>query len=111
MELVKVHGSGAVLVHLLDDVVQVVLCQGGVNLPEDLLKHLVGDEALALLVVDPERVLQLSLHRLHVGVLDQEGGAELAELADLNLAGAVLVDLLEDVAELLLRGPEAKMFS
>ena len=38
------------------------------------------DEALALLVVDPEGVLQLLLHRLHVRVLDQEGGAQLAEL-------------------------------
>ena len=37
-------------------------------------------EALALLVVDPEGVLQLLLHRLHVRVLDQEGGAQLAEL-------------------------------
>ena len=38
------------------------------------------DEALALLVVDPEGVLQLLLHRLHVRVLDQEGGTQLAEL-------------------------------
>ena len=44
---------------------------------------------------------------LKVGVLNQEGGAELAELADLNLAGAVLVDLLQDLLKLLFRGPEA----
>ena len=39
-----------------------------------------GDESLALLVVHPEGVLQLLLHRLHVRVLNQEGGAQLAEL-------------------------------
>ena len=38
------------------------------------------DEALALLVVDPEGVLQLLLHGLHVRVLDQEGGTQLTEL-------------------------------
>ena len=55
---------------------------------------LCGDEALALLVVHPgdrviaflllhppEGVLQLLLHGLYVGVLHQEGGAQLAELA------------------------------
>jgi len=66
-----------------------------------------GDEALPLLVVDPERVLQLPLHRLHVGVLHQEGGAQLAELADLDLARAVLIDLFEQVLQLLLGGTEA----
>ena len=39
------------------------------------------DESLALLVVHPEGVLQLLLHCLHVRILDQEGGAQLAKLA------------------------------
>ena len=38
------------------------------------------DESLALLVVHPEGVLQLLLHCLHVRILDQEGGAQLAKL-------------------------------
>merc|ERR1711971_334606 len=71
------------------------------------LQGLSCDETLALFVVDPERVLQLPLHCLHVGVLDQEGGAELAELADLDLAGAILVDFLQQVLQLLLSGAEA----
>ena len=43
-------------------------------------ERLGGDESLALLVVHPEGVLQLLLHCLHVRVLHQEGGAQLAEL-------------------------------
>ena len=43
------------LVHLFNDVVQVVLSETGVNLSQDLLQHIVGDETLALLVVDPEQ--------------------------------------------------------
>ena len=35
-ELVKVHGAGAVLVDLLDDAVQVLLRQSGVQLRDDL---------------------------------------------------------------------------
>ena len=50
-----------------------------VCLTDQAPESLGGDESLALLVVHPEGVLQLLLHRLHVGVLDQEGGAQLAE--------------------------------
>ena len=55
----------------------------------------------------PEGILELSLHGLHVRVLDEEGCAELAELSDLDLAGPVLVDLGEQGGELLLGGAEA----
>ena len=48
LELVKVHRPAAVLVHLLNDVIKVVLRQGVVNLPQDVLQHIVGDETLAL---------------------------------------------------------------
>ena len=51
-----------------------------VCLTDQAPERLGGDESLALLVVHPEGVLQLLLHRLHVGVLNQEGGTELAEL-------------------------------
>merc|ERR1719370_592550 len=55
----------------------------------------------------PECVLQLPLHGLHVRVLDQEGGTELTELSNLNLTRAILVDLLKERLQLLLRGTEA----
>ena len=55
----------------------------------------------------PEGILELSLHGLHVRVLDEEGCAELTELSDLDLAGPVLVDLGEQGGELLLGGAEA----
>merc|ERR1719384_1952856 len=106
-ELIKVHGSGAVLVQFLNDSFQLLVCQRGEQLSNQAPERLGGDESLALLVVHPEGVLQLLLHCLHVGVLDQEGGAQLAELTKLNLAGTVLVDLMEELSQLLLRWPEA----
>merc|ERR1719151_176716 len=82
-------------------------CQRGEQLSDQAPERLGGDESLALLVVHPEGVLQLLLHCLHVGVLDQEGGAQLAEFTKLDLARAVLVNLVEQLGQLLLRGPEA----
>ena len=64
-----------------------------------------GDESICFLVVDSEGLLQLGLHGVLVWLLHEELGAELAELGELDLAGTVLIDLLEDVIELLLRGP------
>ena len=58
-----------------------------------------------MLVVDSEGLLQLGLHGVLVRLLHEELGAQLAELGELDLAGTVLIDLLEDVIELLLRGP------
>merc|ERR1719458_1333687 len=52
-------------------------------------------------------LLQLPLHGLHIRILNKEGGAQLAEFSYLDLAGPVLVDLLEQVGKLLLRGTEA----
>ena len=63
------------------------------------------DETFPVLVVDSEGLLQLGLHRVLVGLLHEELGAQLAELGKLDLSRAVLVNLLEDVLELLLRGP------
>ncbi len=59
------------------------------------------------LVVDAEGLLELGLHGLLVGLLHQELGAQLAELPELNLAGSILVDLLQDLLQLLLGGAEA----
>ncbi len=46
-ELVKVHGAAVVLVDLLDDLVEVVLAQGGVDLAENLLQHVRRDVPVA----------------------------------------------------------------
>jgi hypothetical protein len=40
LKLVEVHGPAPVLVHLLNDVLEVVLGEGAVNLPQNLLQHL-----------------------------------------------------------------------
>merc|ERR1712180_560362 len=66
-----------------------------------------GDVAKTLLVVHPECVLELPLHGLHIRVLNKEGGTELAKLSELDLARAILVDLMEQVLQLLLGGTEA----
>ena len=105
-ELVEVHGAAAVLVQLGDDPVQLLVGEGAEELGNEGPEGVHGDEALPVLVVDPEGVLQLPLHGVDVGVLHQELGAQLAELGELDLPGAVLVDLGQDVHQLLLAGPE-----
>ena len=57
----------------------------------------------------PECIFELPLHGLHVRVLHKEGGAKLTKLSELDLAGAVLVDLLQDLLKLLFRGPVNKI--
>lgn len=55
----------------------------------------------------PESVFEFSLHGLHVRVLNQESGTELAELSKLNLPRAILIDLSQQVLEFLLSWSEA----
>ena len=43
----------------------------------------------------PECIFELPLHGLHVRVLHKEGGTKLAKLSELNLARAILVDLMQ----------------
>ena len=52
-ELSEVHRAGAVLVHLGDDLLQVLLGEVGVNLPENLLQSISADVALLLFIINP----------------------------------------------------------
>ena len=52
-ELSEVHRAGAVLVHLGDDLLEVLLGEVGVDLPEDLLQNISADVALLVFVVNP----------------------------------------------------------
>merc|ERR1711917_7342 len=106
-ELVKVHGAAAVLVQLLNDAVQFFICERGQELPDESSQCFGGDVAQSLLVVDPEGVLEFSLHGLDVGVLHQEGGAQLTKFTKLDLTGPVLVNFFQKLLELLLAGPES----
>merc|ERR1711934_1217474 len=106
-EFIKVHGSGAVFIELINDSIQLLVSEGGEQLSDQGSQGLVGDEALVVLVVKPESVLELSLHGLNVRVLHQEGGAQLTELSELDLSGAVLINLEQQLLELLLGGSEA----
>ena len=47
----------------------------------------------------PEGIFELPLHGLHVRVLNKEGGTKLTELSELDLARAILVDLMEQVLQ------------
>merc|ERR1719468_153329 len=106
-ELIKVHGSGSVLVKLGNDAVQLLVSEGGEQLGDEAPECVHGDESLTILVINPESVLQFPLHGLNVRILDKELGAKLTELAELDLPGPVLVNLGQDVHQLLLAGPEA----
>merc|ERR1712172_134504 len=106
-EFIKVHGSGAIFIELINDAIKLLVSEGGEQLSDQASEGLVGDEALVVLVVQPESVLELPLHGLDVRILHQEGGTQLTELSKLNLSGAVLVNLEQQLLELLLGGSEA----
>ena len=55
----------------------------------------------------PEGVLEFSLHGFNIRILNQELGAQLTELSKLDLSGAILVNLEQQLLELLLGGSEA----
>ena len=61
----------------------------------------------ALLVKQSEGLLELRPHGLWVRVLHQELGAELSELRELDGAGAVLVNLLNQLRQFLGRRSKA----
>merc|ERR1712078_563978 len=105
-EFIKVHGSGAIFIELINDTIKLLVSQGE-QLSDQASEGLVGDEALVVLVIKPESVLELPLHGLDVRILHQEGGTQLTELSKLNLSGAVLVNLKQQLLELLLGGSEA----
>ena len=52
-ELSEVHRTGVVLIHLSDDLLQVLLSELGVDLPEYLLQNISADVALLVFVVNP----------------------------------------------------------
>ena len=54
-EFIKVHGSGAVFIELINDSIQLLVSQGGEQLSDQGSEGLVGDEALVVLVVEPEK--------------------------------------------------------
>ena len=53
-ELVKVHGSGTVLVQLLQDALQLFLGEGGKQFTDQASQGVGGDVAQTLLVIYPE---------------------------------------------------------
>ena len=52
-ELIKVHGSGSVLIELLKDSLKLLLSKGGEQLTDQAPEGLSGDVAQTLLVVYP----------------------------------------------------------
>ena len=58
-ELIKVHGSGSVLVELLQDSLELLLCQGGEELSDEAPEGLSGDVAQTLLVIYPDNDIEI----------------------------------------------------
>ena len=54
-EFIKVHGSGAIFIELINDAIKLLVSQGGEQLSDQASEGLVGDEALVVLVVQPGR--------------------------------------------------------
>ena len=52
-ELIKVHGAATILIQLLNDPVQLVISEGGEQLPNQPPQRVHRDETLPLSVVDP----------------------------------------------------------
>jgi hypothetical protein len=82
---IKIDGSRAISVDFLDHHVQLLVRELVVQLPQDLAKTSGGDVSVALLVVQPERLLQLLLHGLVV-LLHYELSRERDELLELQPA-------------------------
>ena len=54
-EFIKVHGSGAIFIELINDAIKLLVSEGGEQLSDQGSEGLVGDEALVVLVVQPGR--------------------------------------------------------
>ena len=65
-ELVEVHGAAPILVQLGDNPIQLLVGERAEQLGNEGPEGVHGDEALPVLVVDPEGVLQLPLHGVDV---------------------------------------------
>lgn len=76
---VKIHGAGRVTVNFLDHLVQLVVGELVVEGEQDLAQRVDGYVAVALLVVQPERLLELEQHHLVVLLLRREPHHDSAE--------------------------------
>jgi hypothetical protein len=110
-ELVKVHRPRSVLVDLLNDAVEVLFRQPRVKLGDNLSQLVGRDVAVGILVVDSEGLLQLGLHRVLVGLFNEELCTQLTELFKLDFTRAVLVNLLENLFELLFGRPGTRFIN
>ena len=54
-EFIKVHGSGAIFIELINDAIELLVSEGGEQLSDQGSEGLVGDETLVVLVVQPGR--------------------------------------------------------
>merc|ERR1719147_255767 len=106
-EFIKVHGSGAVFIKFLKDSLKLFLGERSEKFTDESSKSVCGDVAKTLLVIYPESVFEFPLHGLHVGILNQECGAQLTEFSELNFSGTILINFKKKILELLLCGSES----
>lgn len=95
---IKIDGSGAVRVDLLDHNVQLLVCQLIVELPKNLAQASGGNVSVALLVVKSESLPQFLLQSLVV-LFDDEFGSQLNEFTKLQAARLISIHLLDQLFE------------
>merc|ERR1719370_505765 len=85
-------------INLLNDAIKISVSQFGVNLLQDLSEDIIGDEALAILVVNSEGLLEFVLQLLFV-LFNEELCGQFCELLKLKHARAIIIDLINDFLE------------
>merc|ERR1719153_1820322 len=105
-ELVEVHGSRTVLIQLFKDSLQFLVRKRSQQLRDETSEGFCSDVAKTFLVINPECILEFSLHGLHIRILHQECSTKLTEFPDFDLSRTILIDLLKEILEFLLSGTE-----
>merc|ERR1711915_700384 len=84
-----------------------VMDMPGESITNKTSQRLIGDEALALLVIKFESIFELSLHLFKRRILNYESCTKLTEFSKLNFTRSILIDFMEEICKLLLCWPKS----
>merc|ERR1719244_1500256 len=82
-------------------------CKRSKKLGDDLSQCIVGNESLALPIVQLKGVFKLFLHFFQWRILHKESCTKLTKLSEFNLSRSILINFMEKVSKLLLSWSEA----
>jgi len=100
-EFVEVNGAGSIGVDFFDHNIELLIRELIVEFPQDFSQTRGGDVSISFFVVEPEGLSQLLLQRFRV-LLDDELGCQRYEFVELQSAGFVSVDFIDELIENLL---------